>query len=409
MNATDREIELVPVDVPAPVSPARRPASGEHVRLWRRRRSSERCTTVSFPELVWAHFLWRNQLAALAGDAERRTLDVPLEHPYRARLLGFQREQGSIVQAYWCSKSASAAAITVLHASRFQRKILRREFTYRFHTATDWQTASLPWSASLLQECETLAIRVSEVLRGTSQWIALRWIMSVASYLLGRTDATPNQRRITVGNRDGRARAEAHARKALAAIETYYLDAAGKSARMVYVWGMLQGIALLAVVPMLVAAYLFGFDLKRVHDADTQQLITAYMAGAVGALISVMVRMTDGGGFTIDSEIGRRGVRRLGAFRVVVGAIFATAIYAALRGGLLQLTVPAGGKAVYFYAFVSFIAGFSERWAQVILGGAERMLVSSPDPSSAHQTASANGAPATDPSPRTAPAARNRS
>jgi hypothetical protein len=145
---------------------------------------------------------------------------------------------------------------------------------------------------------------------------------------------------------------------------------------------------------MLVAAYLFGYDVRRVHDADTQQLITAYMAGAVGALISVMLRMSDyGGGFKIDSEIGRRGVRRLGAFRVVVGAIFATAIYAALRGGLLQLTVPTGGKAVYFYAFISFIAGFSERWAQVVLGGAERMLVTSSGTADAPGATSANATP----------------
>jgi hypothetical protein len=365
---------------------------------------------VSFPELVWAHFLWRRQLAALAVDAHQLTFDVPLGASYRRLLHEFQREHGLIVQAYWCSTTASAAAITADHTSTFQRLILRREYNFRFHAATDWQTANVPSSATLIQECETLAIRVTEVLRGTSQWIALRWIMSVSSYLLGRTDA-PSPRRISGRNRRPYDRAEEHAQQALGLIEGYYLNAARKSARMVYVWGMLQGISLLAIVPMLIATYLLGFDIQRVHDADTQQVITSYMAGAVGALISVMVRMNDANEsasrrFSIDSEIGRRAVRRLGAFRVVVGAIFATAIYAALRGGLLQVSVPAGGRAIYFYAFISFIAGFSERWAQVVLGGAEQLLVTPAHPDDRSHTREANTGPVGEAAPEPARTAR---
>ena len=79
--------------------------------------------------------------------------------------------------------------------------------------------------------------------------------------------------------------------------------------------------------------------------------------------------------FTIDAEIGGRAVRRLGLFRTTVGAILATAIFCALKAGLLQqITIPSGTQAIYFFLVVAFFAGFSERWAQIVLGSAEGVL-----------------------------------
>jgi hypothetical protein len=97
-----------------------------------------------------------------------------------------------------------------------------------------------------------------------------------------------------------------------------------------------------------------------------------------------MTRMASAGGktFTLDYEVGRRSIRRLGSFRPFIGAIFALVLYFALRGNLLQIKPATGHATIYFYAALAFLGGFSERWARVVLGSAERVLGS--DPADAH-------------------------
>ena len=56
--------------------------------------------------------------------------------------------------------------------------------------------------------------------------------------------------------------------------------------------------------------------------------------------------------------------------RPFVGAAFAVMIYLLLKSTLVDI----GGlsrkdQTIYFYAAVGFLAGFSERWARVIIGG----------------------------------------
>ncbi len=61
----------------------------------------------------------------------------------------------------------------------------------------------------------------------------------------------------------------------------------------------------------------------------------------------------------------------------MIGAVFAVVLYFALRSGLVQLTTTDATGAtqkVFFYATLAFIAGFSERKARVMLGGATKML-----------------------------------
>src|SRR4029079_6935024 len=88
--------------------------------------------------------------------------------------------------AYWSVGDASAVALTL------QRTPLRwvpdHETIPRFHRATDWATRDEPDIAAALDDCETLAVRVEEILRGPSELIALRRITAVASHLLGYVD-----------------------------------------------------------------------------------------------------------------------------------------------------------------------------------------------------------------------------
>jgi hypothetical protein len=353
----------------------------------------------SFAELVWAHFLWRNQLQELRGTEAAGDLDVPLEQAYRRKLAAFEARNGRIADAYWCRSEASAVAVTCRDPEPFARHVMRRTTTMRFHAATDWKTARSPGIAMLLQECQTLAIRAGEVLSGTSQWIAIRWIMSVASFLLARCDVEPprleNRRRALATTQ-----ARAHVAPELRTIESYYLKAAEKRARMVYVWGMVQGIITITLLIGGVSLYLAAESRPSLHDANAQQLAATLAAGAVGALISVLLRMDERrtSTFKIDAEIGGRAVRRLGLFRTTVGAILATAIFCMLKAGLVQqISIPTGPSAIYFFMVVAFLAGFSERWAQIVLGSAETVLAPAAAHDAAVQAGGGNGAdPASD-------------
>src|SRR5207237_6094728 len=76
------------------------------------------------------------------------------------------------------------------------------------------------------------------------------------------------------------------------------------------------------------------------HDVGTETFFVCYGAGAIGAVVSVMARMGSGKeeSFSLDYEVGRKAIRRIGSFRPVIGAIFAVVLYFALRGGLVQLS-----------------------------------------------------------------------
>jgi hypothetical protein len=336
----------------------------DRVRL-RAREEVSAADRVTFPELVWAHFLREEELN------KGHDLHGPAGADYRAQLERFVKEQGGLVNAYWCTTEASAVALTEKPGERIAGFLWRRPHNMRFHSATDWVTNDSPDVAHALHTCETLAIRVSEVLAGTSERIAMQWILSVAGYLLGvvdQADGKPTQAETEAAVK--RARAE------LAKVEAYYDRAGEKTGRLVYFSGMMAGVLALGAIAVVGAAIYSLFGNFHLKDEGTQTFFVCYGMGAVGAIISVMARMASGreDAFRLDYEVGRQSIRRVGSFRPVIGAIFAVVLYFALRGDLIQLQTSSGDHTTFFYAALAFLAGFSERRAQILLGGAERVL-----------------------------------
>jgi hypothetical protein len=304
--------------------------------------------TVSFPELVWLHFLRQQELK----EGRHKPYEGPAEDRYRTFVARFEAEHGKIVDAYWCTNQASAVALTV------KRRPLMLPDVVRLHWATDWSTKDQPKLMTLLYRCESLAVKVHEVLRDTSQRLAMQSLFTVISFLLGfgETDRAHNDRAV--------AELDRNTRKELRLIEDYYHKAAARSGQIVYVAGMLLGMVPVALLIVLALV----LRLADSHNLSARQGILCFAAGAIGALMSVMSRMNSGR-VRVDWEFGKDTLRTLGALRPFVGGIFGLITFFALKSGVVALDISDAKRSTYFYVLFAFAAGFSERLAQDMLLG----------------------------------------
>jgi hypothetical protein len=344
---------------------------------------------VSFSEVVRVHYRWAQQFHH--GREAAKTSKQELEDALRQ----FEADQGKIVDAYWCMSQASAAALTEKdlpapprwhHIRLPWRK--KPEPELRLHRVTDWVTNDHQQIAELLHHCDALAIRVEAVLTGVPRHVAMRWLMSVEENLLGfverakraaprtagnGTPATPIERRQRQSQLD---KFVARQRTELIQLEDYYDRAGQKHARQIYVTGM--GIGALCLIPLAVGAagLLAVFGVLDLHAPGVRRFFACFAAGALGAIVSVLSRMSGrGGGFIVDHEIGDSGIHRLGGYRPLIGGVFGVALYFLARTSLLHLE--RGLRTFPFFVIVAFLAGFSERWAQIVLGGAEKTVSAS--------------------------------
>src|SRR4029078_10144574 len=111
-------------------------------------------------------------------------------------------------------------------------------------------------------------------------------------------------------------------------------------------------------------ATLWGLDVSK---EDLAAGFAAAVAGALGACVSVMWRMT-AGTFKEDAIFGADNLMRLGAFRPFLGSMFGVILYFALQAGVISTTFIPDNPGCYFYIFVAFLAGFSERLVPDFLG-----------------------------------------
>ena len=305
--------------------------------------------SISFPELVWLHHLRQDELK----HHKRDPYEGPAETRYRAAIERFEEDNGPIVEAYWCTEEASAVAVTL------KRRPLILPDVVRLHWATDWSTKDQPTLMALLYRCEALAVRVHEVLRDTSQRLAMQSLYTVMSYLLafGETERAKNEQAVE--------QIERTTRQELKSINSYYHRAAVRSGQIVYVGGMLLGLLPLAGL-IAIAILLRVADWSNV---SVRIALVCFAAGGVGALISVMSRM-NAGRVNVDWEFGKDTLRTLGALRPFVGGVFGVATFFALKSGVVALQVGDQTKSSYFYILFAFIAGFSERFARDMLLGA---------------------------------------
>jgi hypothetical protein len=158
-----------------------------------------------------------------------------------------------------------------------------------------------------------------------------------------------------------------HARE-LEGVRRYYERAAGRVALLRYLEGMALGVPAVVALAVVLGLLLWWHDSP---DLDGDAIVISLIAGGFGAVISVMTRLT-AGRLRLDFEAGNAQLRTLGAIRPLIGAIFGIALYFVVESGLVSLRVGDDDPRLHFFVAVAFVAGFSERWAQDMLGVAQR-------------------------------------
>jgi len=323
---------------------------------------------VSFSELARAHWDWDK-----SGDPDSR-------RRFEATLTAFEMSAGEIVDAYWCRKDASAVALTKRQTrgdSKLGILVGHEAVTeYRLYRVSDWVTGDTREIPDLLHDCDILAIKAGSGLEGVPRAVAMQWLLSVETHVLGFIERHGEE-----GPPKGElAKFAARERAELHKIEDYYQRAGEKRARLRYVEGMLGfGLLMLIVLSVLTAGVLAIFGVFDPHDPQVRQFYAAAAAGGLGAVISVLMRMGGRGTFAIDHELGRFGVLLVGAYRPVIGSVSGIVVYFLVQTPFLPIDSSAKDS-LPFYVVVAFLAGFSERWTRIVLSGAMRTIGDADEP-----------------------------
>ena len=281
---------------------------------------------VTFPDLTWDHFHW-----------ERRRRTGSTDNPeaadrYRETRAAFEARHGEIVGEYWSIVEPSAVALTFKKAPLLLSPFIndRREF----HRSTDWVTRHNPPLADVLFDCENLSIRISEVLRYTSESVGLKRLMAVASHVLGVIDRAEGK--VDDAQADEIAAEEDHE---LREIRDYYRRAGVRIGLTVYTQGMIIGLLLMTFLVGLVLAPLVLWGSVN-WDRHVQAIVLSAAAGAIGAFVSVLQRMASDKSFPVHYDLGKRVLYMLGSYRPVLGVVFGVFTYFVLASGVLGTSQP---------------------------------------------------------------------
>jgi hypothetical protein len=320
---------------------------------------------VSFADVIAAHH------AATDADSRR---------DYKDKLAAFCG-RAMLDEVFWGRDGASGVAVTI-HGPRFRRSA-------RLHRVSDLATSKEPEIAGAIQNWDVLAVR-AQTLRGPNAQVCMRWIFSAVSYLLG-TVLAPSRRL------DDAARKDIVARQAVAlnAATEYYTENATRGAYLSYFWGMCSGALSNGCLAFGFVAFVhWGVPhLWGIHVSNHGQAFAlgAVVAGGMGTILSVLLRMTRGG-FRVSYEIGWWRLFILGSFRPFIGAATGLATYFALRADLISIQKT---RTFALVVFLAFLSGFSERFARDTFLGIANTVTPGSGETASGATTPATGTPPT--------------
>lgn len=361
--------------VPTTSAPARREGAAREPEGIASRNGA---STVSLDELLDAHWRWKcaaeaRDPCAPGRDPRSETAAAEYVRLYQA----FEDSHGVVLDHFFGSRVKSAVVLTA-------------DYRVRIRYPAEAVASVQPEFEEAVWRATALAQR-SRVLLGsgpTVDWRALRILaegqQSVLVYLLGVLDSLSIDLPRSNGRRL-RSRAEANARQAnghresedssihrirkavtaancdLDRLDDYTRLVADRVALRRYLLGLPLGVIGLVLVAIALA---LSAGWTGMTEIDLEYLLIPLVTGGVGALISVMTRVSSGD-LNVAHTVNARMTFLAGVFRPLLGAVFGVALYVLLKAGLLPFVDPPPGEAeFFFFAGVGFLAGFSERWAQ---------------------------------------------
>ncbi|MEX5720182.1 hypothetical protein [Geodermatophilus maliterrae] len=278
-----------------------------------------------------------------------------------ARLLAqYRGADREIVDQYFASY-VHAGALHVCRRTRFHR---RADFEIRMKYPGEKVAVVQPAFEAALWRARAMERQSALVVAGRPRRLLLEMLFSIIVYLLGVLDsleaAGHGERDIEEPRRVHRIeKAVRIAQRELTRLQHFVDRAAIRSALRYYVLGVFIGG---------VAVSASAWTTSRIpmfEQTATQDLVRAIAAGGLGAVISVMIRISHGQRLDVDTTQDNVMTCVAGGFRPLIGGALGVALYVLLQAGLTPLEIPEeANDASYFFTAIAFLAGFSERWAQ---------------------------------------------
>ncbi len=231
-----------------------------------------------------------------------------------------------------------------------------------------------PGLEDALWRANALSREGHQLLTGRRASILAAMVQSVFVYLLGILDSLDRRAILAVGlsGPESAKRIEKSlvtAGKELDRIANHLRRATQSMAQKEYLLGMLFG--LFGLFPLAVGV-------GMVHGGEGSAALLppfVVVAGGAGAIISVMSRISSGK-LALDGHASRSLLRLTGAARPVIGAVMALVVYVVILSGLVPVDVPEEAPdSTYLFLAFSFLAGFSERFAQDMLARASSLAM----------------------------------
>jgi hypothetical protein len=301
---------------------------------------------------------------------------------FPALLEAYEEQHGHICRSFFGQHAFVAAAIT-------DQDELEIVWSHR-------ESVRNPAEVELLSRCDQLSYEAYHRLHRYDRRHCQQIIFSVVLELLRRIDRERQDPRRHAGSRNGAApgpkagggetarvpEESGHGPRHLAGLserlddaEDFMLRSGTRRAQNHYLKGMLGGTGAVLAVIGVIAALLWQVGLAGSENGD---VVLALSAGALGALVSVLMRMTVGEFAmnlpTLDAEMDQTDVHLVAAARPLIGAVSGVIAYALVRSSLVPIDPPNGDDPTFLWMGVAFVAGFSERLAQDMFARSGRGL-----------------------------------
>jgi len=231
-----------------------------------------------------------------------------------------------------------------------------RGHIFHFESVSDQPTLEF------LHQCDALKINAHRLLKLPELFSYMNLVAELMSHLFASCDSFLSE----IIPLEEYNKMVKYLRNELKGIEGKLESFAERRARLEYYGGMWRGIIYVGIMSIVIGLVLYYY---RAPDQIIVAIVGSIMSGGIGAIISVMARMSSGS-FPLEYEAGPVHNSRIGVFRPLIGATMGAMLYLLIMSGLVPFEMPEDGLIqLYYFLGIAFSAGFTERWAQGMLPG----------------------------------------